>query len=116
MHINIFWFRRDLRLFDNYGLYRALKSNKPVIPVFIFDKNILDSLPDKKDRRVSFIYDSLLMLQAKIKKYNSSLYILYDTPLNAFKRLTEEYKISGVFTNHDYEPYAEKRDDETACF
>ena len=114
MHVNIFWFRRDLRLFDNHGLYRALKSGKPVVPVFIFDKNILDSLPDKEDRRVSFIYESLLKLQAEIKKYSSSLYILYDTPLNAFKRLAEEYNISEVFTNHDYEPYAIKRDDEIA--
>jgi deoxyribodipyrimidine photo-lyase len=116
MHVNIFWFRRDLRLFDNHGLYRALKSGKPVVPVFIFDKNILDNLPDKKDRRVSLIYDSLLKLQTEIKKYNSSFYILYDTPLNAFKRLAEEYKISEVFTNHDYEPYAKDRDDEIAFF
>jgi deoxyribodipyrimidine photo-lyase len=116
MHVNIFWFRRDLRLFDNHGFYRALKSGKPVVPVFIFDKNILNGLADKKDRRVSFIYDSLLKLQAEIKKYNSSLYILYDTPLNAFKRLAEEFKISEVFTNHDYEPYAIKRDDEIAFF
>ena len=116
MHINIFWFRRDLRLFDNHGLYRALKSGKPVLPVFIFDKNILDELTDKKDRRVSFIYDTLLNLQSEIKKNNSSLYILYGTPLNAFKKLAEEYKISEVFTNHDYEPYATKRDDEIAAF
>jgi deoxyribodipyrimidine photo-lyase len=97
-------------------LYRALKSGKPVVPVFIFDKDILDALPDKNDRRVSFIYDSLLKLQAEIKKNNSSLYILYDTPLNAFKQLVEEYRISEVFTNHDYEPYAIKRDDEIAGF
>jgi len=116
MHVNIFWFRRDLRLFDNHGLYRALKSGKPVVPVFIFDKDILNALSDKNDRRVSFIYDSLLKLQAEIKKYNSSLYILQDTPLNAFKHLAEEYKISEVFTNHDYEPYAIKRDDEIAGF
>jgi deoxyribodipyrimidine photo-lyase len=116
MHVNIFWFRRDLRLFDNHGLYHALKSGKPVLPVFIFDKNILDELTDKKDRRVSFIYDTLLNLQAEIKKNNSSLCIIYDTPLNAFKKLAEEYKISEVFTNHDYEPYAIKRDDEIAGF
>ena len=116
MHINIFWFRRDLRLFDNNGLYRALKSGKPVLPVFIFDKDILDALSDKNDRRVSFIYDSLQQMQAGIKKNNSSLYILYDNPLNAFKQLVEEYKISEVFTNHDYEPYAIKRDDEIALF
>jgi deoxyribodipyrimidine photo-lyase len=116
MQVNIFWFRRDLRLFDNHGLYHALKSGKPVLPVFIFDKNILDALPDKNDRRVSFIYDSLLKLQAEIKKYNSSLYILYDTPLNAFKHLAEEYRVHEVFTNHDYEPYAINRDVEIAAY
>jgi deoxyribodipyrimidine photo-lyase len=116
MHVNIFWFRRDLRLFDNHGFYRALKSGKPVVPVFIFDKNILDELTDKNDRRVSFIYDTLLHLQEDIKKNNSSLHVLYDEPLNAFKKFAEEYNISEVFTNHDYEPYASKRDSEIADY
>jgi len=116
MYVNIFWFRRDLRLFDNHGLYRALKSGKPVVPVFIFDKNILEELADKKDRRVSFLYDSLLNMQLEIKKNNSSLTVLYDSPLKAFKKLAEEYKISEVFTNHDYEPYAIKRDEDIAAY
>lgn len=116
MNINIFWFRRDLRLVDNHGLFRALKSGKPVVPVFIFDKNILNELSDKNDRRVSFIYDRLLQLQAEIKKYNASLTILYDEPLKAFKKLAKEYNISEVFTNHDYEPYAINRDEEIAVY
>jgi deoxyribodipyrimidine photo-lyase len=114
MQVNIFWFRRDLRLFDNHGLYRALKSGKPVLPIFIFDKNILNELPDKNDRRVSFIYDSLKNIQEELVQSGSSLYVFYDTPLNAFKKLAEEYKIGEVFTNHDYEPYAIKRDEEIA--
>jgi deoxyribodipyrimidine photo-lyase len=116
MNVNIFWFRRDLRLFDNHGLFRALKSGKPVVPVFIFDKNILNELSDKNDRRVSFIYDRLQQLQAEIKKYDSSITILYDEPLKAFKKLAEEYNISEVFTNHDYEPYAIKRDEEITVY
>ena len=116
MYVNIFWFRRDLRLFDNHGLFRALISGKPVVPVFIFDKNILDGLHDKNDKRVTFIYNSLLKLQEGIKKNNSSLYILYDTPLNAFKKLANEFKINEVFANHDYEPYAINRDEEISIF
>jgi deoxyribodipyrimidine photo-lyase len=112
MQVNIFWFRRDLRLFDNHGLFRALKRGKPVLPIFIFDKNILNELSDKNDRRVSFIYDSLKKIQKQLEQSGSSLHVIYDTPLNAFKHLIEEYKISEVFTNHDYEPYAIKRDEE----
>ena len=116
MQVNIFWFRRDLRLFDNHGLFRALKSGKPVLPIFIFDKNILDELKDKNDRRVSFIHDSLKKIREQLEQTGSSLHVLYDTPLKAFKQLTEEYKISEVFTNHDYEPYAIKRDEEIAAW
>jgi deoxyribodipyrimidine photo-lyase len=114
MQVNVFWFRRDLRLFDNHGLFRALKSGKPVLPIFIFDKNILDELKDKNDRRVSFIHDSLKKIQEQLLQNSSSLHVLYDTPLNAFKQLLEDYKICEVFTNHDYEPYAIKRDEEIA--
>src|SRR5829696_3055864 len=97
MQVNIFWFRRDLRLFDNHGLYHALKSGKPVLPIFIFDKNILDALPDKNDRRVSFIYDTLKKIQEELVRSGSSLHVFHDTPLNAFKKLAEKYKIDKVF-------------------
>jgi deoxyribodipyrimidine photo-lyase len=116
MQVNIFWFRRDFRLFDNHGLFRALKSGKPVLPIFIFDKNILEELKDKNDRRVSFIHDSLKKIQEQLKQTGSSLHTFYDTPLNAFKQLAEEYKISEVFTNQDYEPYAIKRDADIAAW
>jgi len=116
MQVNVFWFRRDLRLFDNHGLFRALKSGKPVLPIFIFDKNILDELKDKNDRRVSFIHDALKKIQEQLEHNGSSLHILYDTPLKAFKQLAVEYKISEVFTNRDYEPYATKRDEEIAAW
>ena len=42
--VNLFWFRRDLRIHDNAGLYHALKGEFPVVPIFIFDKIILDEL------------------------------------------------------------------------
>jgi deoxyribodipyrimidine photo-lyase len=108
--VNVFWFRRDLRLHDNTGLYNALKEGVPVIPVFIFDRNILDKLEDKNDRRVNFIYEALVELQAEIVKAGSSLQVFYDHPENAFGQLQTKYKIKNVFTNHDYEPYAIERD------
>ena len=71
--VNIFWFRRDLRLTDNAGLYQALKSDKPVLPIFIFDKNILEKLADKADRRVAFIHAALEEMQIELIKLNASL-------------------------------------------
>ena len=108
--VNIFWFRRDLRLTDNAALHYALKDNNPVLPVFIFDKNILDKLDNKKDKRVVFIHRVISNLQQQLKKYNAALQVIYDEPSEAFKSLLNEYNIEKVFTNHDYEPYATDRD------
>ena len=109
--INIFWFRRDLRLEDNAGLYAALKEGLPVLPIFIFDKNILSELSDKADSRVSFIHTTLIELQEKLQQLGSTLQVMYDTPENAFKKITDQYTINAVFTNNDYEQYAIQRDD-----
>ncbi len=104
----LFWFRRDLRLSDNAGLYHALKENDSVLPIFIFDTEILDRLEDKADRRVEFIYQTLLQLKSQLEEQGSTLYILHGNPVELFKKL----KPKAVYTNHDYEPYARKRDDE----
>ena len=109
--VNIFWFRRDLRLHDNAGLYHALREKYPTIPVFIFDKIILDQLEEKEDKRVEFIRDALIELQEKLEKKESSLEVYYGTPEEVFKKLIKEYDIQTVFTNHDYEPYAIERDE-----
>ena len=108
--VNIFWFRRDLRLSDNAGLYHALKSRLPVIPVFIFDKNILDKLDDKKDARVAFIHEVIMALQEQLKDIGASLKVFYGFPEAVFAALVSEYAVEKVFTNHDYEPYAVERD------
>ncbi len=110
--VNIFWFRRDLRLEDNAGLYYALKDNKRVVPIFIFDRNILDDLEDKADKRVEFIYQSLQKIQEELHSFNSTLDIRYGFPEKVWKQLLNDYSVSAVYTNHDYEPYARKRDDE----
>jgi len=110
--ITIFWFRRDLRLDDNVALLQALKSEYPVLPIFIFDKNILEQLP-KNDARVSFIVQTLKEIQKELQeKHNSSVYQYHDTPKNVFKKLIDTFSIQEVYTNHDYEPYALKRDEE----
>jgi deoxyribodipyrimidine photo-lyase len=108
--ITIFWFRRDLRLHDNAGLYHALKGSKPVLPIFIFDRNILDELGDPKDRRVEFIHSALREMQQQLLKLGSTLDTRYGKPLDVFAALLKEYNVESVFTNHDYEPYARDRD------
>ena len=108
--VNIIWFRRDLRLEDNTALYHALRSEVPVLPIFIFDKNILDKLEDKSDRRVAFIHCVLNEMQQKLLKVGSSLEVYYGTPLEIFKLLLDKYRVEKVFTNHDYEPYAIERE------
>ncbi len=110
--VNIFWFRRDLRLDDNAGLYHALKGELPVIPIFIFDKYILDELEDKEDRRVEFIRAAIIEIQDKLVEMNAAIEVYYGTPVETFNMLIKKYSISKVFTNHDYEPYAVKRDAE----
>ena len=112
--INIIWFRRDLRLQDNAALYHALKSENPVMPIFIFDRNILDKLEDKADRRVEFIHAALAEMQQQLLAMGSSLQVFYSTPIEAFKDLFVRYKIESVFTNHDYEQYAIDRDEQMA--
>jgi deoxyribodipyrimidine photo-lyase len=108
--VNLFWFRRDLRLDDNAGLYHALRSGIPILPIFIFDKQILDKLEDKKDRRVDFIHTAILNLQERLAELGSSLKVFYSTPEKVFKELVKEYDIQTVYANHDYEPYANERD------
>jgi len=109
--INVFWFRRDLRLFDNHGLFKALSEEIPVLPLFIFDTEILKEFPDPYDRRVSFIYDQLLQINAVLKKSGSSILIKHGTPEHIFTQLSEKYEINTVFSNFDHEPSSISRDE-----
>ena len=110
----LFWFRRDLRFKDNTGLYHALKLAQKlelkVLPIFIFDKMILDKLEDKADRRVDFIHQTITELQATLTEKGKSLWVHHGTPVEAFELLTKQYQIHSVFTNQDYEPYGINRD------
>jgi deoxyribodipyrimidine photo-lyase len=108
--ITIFWFRRDLRLEDNTGLYYALQQETNVLPLFIFDRVILDDLEDKKDARVSFIHDQIQELKSQFEEKGSTLLVKYGKPDEVYEELFKEYNIESIYTNRDYEPYAKKRD------
>lgn len=117
--IALFWFRRDLRIKDNAGLFHALKGDLPVLPVFIFDRHILDKLVSQQDARLSFIHEALAQLQDELSNtHHSHLQTFYNTPEAVFEKLGREgltingepYQVQSIYTNHDYEPYAQQRD------
>lgn len=108
--VSLFWFRRDLRLEDNVGLCKALAAGVPVVPIFIFDKQILNQLEDKKDRRVDYIHQALKLLNSKMKDLGACLQTFYSTPMEVFEQLTNHYDVQGVYCNRDYEPKAIARD------
>ncbi|MFM7078931.1 MAG: cryptochrome/photolyase family protein [Bacteroidota bacterium] len=109
--VDFFWFRRDLRLEDNHGLYQAIAGGNPVQCVFVFDKNILDKLADRADARVAFIHEQLTSIDETLHKCGGSLITYYGTPDEAWKKWTSDFNIGSVYANHDYEPYARKRDE-----
>ena len=114
--MNVFWFRRDVRLEDNAALFHALKSDFKVLPIFIFDKEILGRLSDKSDRRVDYIHQALTEINDELKDYKTTLKTFYGNPLDVFKQLAEDFEIDTVYCNRDYEPQAIKRDHEVAKF
>ena len=111
---SIFWFRRDLRLEDNAGLYNALKFSDEVIPIFIFDKQILSKLEDKEDPRVQFIHETISKMKSALLEIGSDLHVFYGNPEEVWEEITENIKPNAVFTNRDYEPYAKERDSRIA--
>ena len=114
--VNIFWFRRDLRLDDNVGFYNALQSKNPVLPIFIFDSEILKKLP-KDDARVSFIFETLQEMRSELQdNFESSIAIYHGKPKTIFEEILNDFEVEEVYTNHDYEPYATERDIEIKEF
>ncbi len=109
--VNIFWFRKDLRLDDNVGFYKALHGKFPVLPIFIFNSEILIELP-KDDARITFIFETLQKMRSELQESGSSLAIYYGKPKEIFKKIISEFEVQNVITNHDYEPYAKKRNSE----
>lgn len=114
--IVLFWHRRDLRIKDNSGLFEALSNNENILPIFIFDKAILEKLEEKDDARVTFIYNYIEKLKTKYQEFNSDLKVYYGYVLDIFQELVSNYNIKAVYTNHDYEPYAIDRDNKIKSF
>jgi deoxyribodipyrimidine photo-lyase len=112
----IFWFRRDLRLEDNAGLYAALNSGYQVLPLFIFDRNILQMLKNTDDRRLTFIHSRLSDMDRKLRQLGCGMLTTVGDPLEIWHDLANRYHIAAVYTNHDYEPYARERDRKVADF
>lgn len=108
--ITVFWFRRDLRLCDNHGLFEALQTSKKVLPIFIFDTEILSKLEDKEDKRVDFILQAITILNQYLKKSGKSIKIFHGTPLDIFAEICSKMHVENVFVNEDYEPSAIQRD------
>ncbi len=113
MKTSIFWFRRDLRLEDNIGLYHALNETENVLPIFIFDDSIIKELT-KNDPRLNFIYNTLTTINKQLQEHNSSLLLLKGTIDEVWNNLLSRYNIEKVFVNKDYEPYAIQRDQKIA--
>lgn len=112
----VFWFRRDLRLADNVGLSKALSTGIPVLPIFIFDKGILDKLEDRSDRRLDYIHQTLDKINHELKELGATLNTFHGDPLKIYQTLHEKYEINAVYCNRDYEPSAIQRDREIFDF
>lgn len=112
----VFWFRRDLRLNDNVGLHHAFQSGLKVLPLFIFDTDILDHLENKSDKRVDYFHQALDGIHEELKSHKSGLSTFKGKPIDIFKKLIKEYDIEAVFCNKDYEPQTIKRDQEIKDF
>ncbi|MFM7461374.1 MAG: deoxyribodipyrimidine photo-lyase, partial [Burkholderiales bacterium] len=106
----LFWFRRDLRVADNAGLYHALQSGIPVYCAFIFDRDILDKLPSKSDRRVEFIWESLQEVHQRLVANGGGLIVRHASAKSEIPKLAGELGVSKVYANDDYEPAAIARD------
>jgi len=105
----VFWFRRDLRLNDNMGLLKALHSGHEVIPLFIFDNEIVDEL-EVDDPRISFILEQLGKISAILSSYGSGMIIKRGKVADVLNELISKFNIISVFANEDYEPYPVARD------
>ncbi|NRB63715.1 MAG: deoxyribodipyrimidine photo-lyase [Saprospiraceae bacterium] len=108
--IVIFWHRRDLRLHDNAGAFQALQTGIPVLPLFIFDTEILNKLEDVNDPRVTFIHKELQRLQKELEAIGSTILVKYGKPIEVWQQILQNHNVVAVYTNRDYEPYAQKRD------
>jgi deoxyribodipyrimidine photo-lyase len=110
MDTALIWFRRDLRSNDNAPFYLALKSARSVHAVFVFDTDILDSLPDRTDRRVEFIWHSVAALKVELEAHGCTLHVLHGSARELIPQFAASLSAEAVFAGRDYEPFAIARD------
>jgi deoxyribodipyrimidine photo-lyase len=114
----LFWFRRDLRLDDNTALNELLENikfdpkNSPqvVLPIFIFDTQILNQLKNPLDRRVQFILKTIQELKVQLQAQGTDLRVYHGNPVELIPQITQEFKIQSIYCNEDYDPYSRQRD------
>ena len=107
---SLVWFRRDLRDFDHAALCAALRDSEAVYCAFVFDREILDRLSARADRRVEFIHGSVIELDASLRARGGALLVRHAVARDVIPRLAAELGADAVFANHDYEPAAIDRD------
>lgn len=110
MHTSLIWFRRDLRLADHAPLYHALKAGRPVHAVFVFDRDILDTLPDQADRRVEFLWHSVAALKSALEQQGGTLQVLHGSARTLIPAVAASLNAEAVYAGRDYEPFANARD------
>lgn len=114
--LTVFWFRRDLRLDDNHGLHQALKIGDEVLPVFIFDPDILARFPDKSNRQAGFLIEAVNTLKHQLIALGSDLHVLYGSPIRIMAELTARFPVKRIYANEDYDPESIRRDEEVSLF
>jgi deoxyribodipyrimidine photo-lyase len=114
--VNIFWMRRDLRIEDNIGLFNALRMLENVLPLFIFDTNLFNSSESKNNLKINFLHKTLNRLKSQLNNIGSDIYVTSGNPVEVFKSLANEYHITNVYANNEYEPYSRQRDSEVEVF
>lgn len=105
MHINkeeidVVWFKRDLRLQDNEAIYNALKSNKRLLFIYIFEPSLIND-PHYDKRHWDFIKQSLVDLNKDLEKYNSKVLCAETEVVTAFNQLLASYSVNTVFSHQE---------------
>ncbi|NVP17820.1 deoxyribodipyrimidine photo-lyase [Candidatus Gracilibacteria bacterium] len=116
MKKSIFWFRQDLRTFDNKGLIEAIKNSNELLPIFILDKNIIPDFLGLNDKKFLFLKEALLNLDLELNKIGGKLTIYHDYPEKIIPEICKKYNINTIFTNKSYSIYGKKRDEKILDF
>lgn len=104
---SLVWMRRDLRLHDHQPLSAAIELGLPILPVFIFDTEVLKRFTNTEDRRLSFIADALCQIDMDLRKVGGNLLVLYGDARELIPALQAEH----IFAGADVEPDARARDE-----